>query len=315
MRTLWAGALLWGLPLSAGAVNFDQGAKGTNSAGFLELAPGARAAALGEAYAAVADEASALYWNPAALTRIPKRSAALMHAEYVEDSYFDYAAIAANLGKWGVIGSGMQFFSAGKLAHTDDAGGALGTLYPFGLAVSLGYAYKLDGFEIMEDFNGVSVGFSAKLVRAEIAETDTTGAFDIGLLTPEYFERLRCAFTVANLGRGLQFEDEFAPLPTAFRLGSVVKLRPGWIASADIVFPRNNRVYPTVGTEYLWPAGKDMTLAARAGFNANTVGDIQGFSGASFGAGVTYMGMSVDYGFLPLGGLGQAHRVSLSFGF
>ncbi|MBI4369508.1 MAG: hypothetical protein HY547_04690, partial [Elusimicrobia bacterium] len=39
----------------------------------------ARASALQGAYSAVADEASALYWNPGALTQVAGKSASFMH--------------------------------------------------------------------------------------------------------------------------------------------------------------------------------------------------------------------------------------------
>ncbi|MBI5624158.1 MAG: PorV/PorQ family protein [Elusimicrobia bacterium] len=313
---LLAQALLTGLLASlAAAANFDQGAKGINTGEFLQLAPGARAAAMGEAYAAAADEASALYWNPAALTRIKSRSATLMHASYVADSYFDYAAGAQNLGDWGALGLGAQFFSAGPIPRTDDAGGDLGEFRPYGLALSLGYANTFRDIELMDDLNGVSVGFSAKFVRGAILDHDNTAAFDIGLLTPEYFERLRAAFTVTNLGRGLKYEREYAPLPLAFRFGTAWKLLPGWRATCDIVFPRHNRLYPALGTEYSWTVSPAVSLSGRAGFNAVSIGDIEGFSSVSAGVGAAFHGMSVDYAFLPLGGLGQAHRLSLTFDF
>ena len=50
--------------------DFGSGSRGTTTANFLKLGAGARAEAMGGAYAAVADDATALYWNPAGLTRI-----------------------------------------------------------------------------------------------------------------------------------------------------------------------------------------------------------------------------------------------------
>jgi long-subunit fatty acid transport protein len=58
------------LPLAMSFGDFNSDAKGTTAAKFLALGVDARAEAMGQAYSAVADEASALYWNPGAMTRI-----------------------------------------------------------------------------------------------------------------------------------------------------------------------------------------------------------------------------------------------------
>jgi len=47
---------------------------------FLTVGVGARALALGEAYAGIADDATAIYWNPAGMGQVDKVEIALMHA-------------------------------------------------------------------------------------------------------------------------------------------------------------------------------------------------------------------------------------------
>lgn len=45
---------------------------GTSMANFLKVGVGARALAMGDAYVALCDDISSLYWNPGALDRIEK---------------------------------------------------------------------------------------------------------------------------------------------------------------------------------------------------------------------------------------------------
>src|SRR5579863_9617534 len=94
--------------------DFSSSARGTTTANFLELGVGARAEAMGEAYSAVADDATALYWNPAGLTRVQADEASLMHAPYLASSYYDYGSYVHRKGHhaWAV---GVQYFSAGSI--------------------------------------------------------------------------------------------------------------------------------------------------------------------------------------------------------
>ncbi len=55
-----------GLALAA----FSSSDKGTTAASFLKLGAGARQAGMGDGGAASVDDASAMYWNPAALIRV-----------------------------------------------------------------------------------------------------------------------------------------------------------------------------------------------------------------------------------------------------
>jgi hypothetical protein len=95
-------ALLSGIPagLAAQATNQDNTGYGTSSAEFLLLGAGARGAALGGAFAAIASDVSALYYNPAG-TALMARPGAM---------------IAAILFVLWILGFGV-FHVAGGLIH------------------------------------------------------------------------------------------------------------------------------------------------------------------------------------------------------
>ena len=54
---------------------------GTAGAQFLEIGVSARAIGMGEAYVAVSNDATAMYYNPAGLTQLYDREAVFTHVE------------------------------------------------------------------------------------------------------------------------------------------------------------------------------------------------------------------------------------------
>src|SRR3989339_1928545 len=68
---------------------------GTTAASFLKLGAGSRAVSMGNSFAAVADDATALYWNPAGLAQLKYREVTISHNESFENIRHDFAAYAA----------------------------------------------------------------------------------------------------------------------------------------------------------------------------------------------------------------------------
>ena len=58
---------------------------GKYTADFLTTGVGARALAMGGAFTALADDATASYWNPAGLTQLERREISLMHSSMFDD--------------------------------------------------------------------------------------------------------------------------------------------------------------------------------------------------------------------------------------
>lgn len=91
-------SLLWAVP--AGADKF--------AGEFLRLGVGARALGMGEAFVAVADDASAAYWNPAGLVFLPQKQVLFMHAEQFGDVInHDFISFAMPLEGQGVLAVGI----------------------------------------------------------------------------------------------------------------------------------------------------------------------------------------------------------------
>ena len=283
------------------ASEFGSGARGTGAGEFLKLGVGARAEAMGEAHAAAADDASSLYWNPAALARAGS-SAVFMHAPYVDKSFYDYAAYSQPLGE-GAAGLGLQYFTAGALNETDATGTTIGTFRPYALALSAGYA---------RSWSGISWGLSGKLIREQIVANAHSLAVDLGALKEGLVDgRLAVGATLTNLGQGLRLESERYDLPMAFRIGGAYRVAGGLLAAMDAIFARDDGPQGAFGVEYR--QGGARWWALRGGYRTGVAADAGGLAGASFGGGLGFGSLSVDYAFMPLGGLGYTHRISLGW--
>lgn len=287
---------------------FSNKDKGTTSANFLKLGVGARAVALGEAYAAMADDATAIYWNPSALTKIERNSISFTHTLYLASSYFDYAAYGRSLGQnRGAFGFGIERVSAGAITETDATGKEIGSFNPSDLAVIVGYGRRAQGFYW---------GLNLKFIESKILDSANALALDAGVLSPSLAnDRLQFAFTFSNLGTKIKFENEKESLPFVFRLGSAFKIAERWNSSFDLGFPIDNEPYLAFGSEYILPLGDNLKLAGRFGVNTRTLTDVAGFTGLSFGAGLQFKTFGFDYGFIPFGQLGLTHRLSIGFQF
>jgi len=280
-------------------------ALGAETASFLDIGVGARALGMGGAYTALADDANALYWNPAGLSKLEKREFTASHAELLESTRLDFLAYAHPTSR-GTFVAGMTYLSHGKIDGRDSQGRPTAGFDASDTAVSAGYARKLDFAQ---------VGASFKYIRSHIGSTEAqTVAADIG--ARRELGGLTVGAALRNLGPGLKFQDQRNDLPLRLAAGAAYKFVGGHAAAAELVNgPRGAGTNASFGGEY--QAVKSFYL--RTGYTTQTA--ITGGSGFDAARGLT-MGLglrnekwSLDYAVLPSGELGRSHRFSLATRF
>ncbi len=79
----------------------------TTAAPFLQIGVGSRAIGMGGAFVATANDASAMYWNPAGLGKLNSAELIFVHTNWLADITFDYAGVILPLGKIGTLGAGI----------------------------------------------------------------------------------------------------------------------------------------------------------------------------------------------------------------
>ena len=206
---------------------FAQSKVGTAGMLFLELSPSARASGMAQAFVAIADDASALYFNPAGIAWQHHRqflgNVLAYHPEI--DIYIHHVACVFPVSELiGAVGVSFTFLDAGWMKVTvpgiENEGG-VDSLYTHWTgdyftaragALQVSYAKKLT-----EKF---SVGISLKGIYSAVYEYSTWGvAGDIGTFYDTGIRSLKIGMMISNFGPDMCYITETFPLPMLFKVG------------------------------------------------------------------------------------------------
>ena len=216
-----------------------QGAAST-AVPFLLISPGARASATGESGVAIADDASAIFWNPAGLGFQKGMELSLSHSNWLpqfqqSDLFYEYANFKMSIPEIdGTIGAALTFLNLGEFERRDEANNMLGKFKSYELAFTGSYGTRID-----ED---LSLGIGLRIIHSSLSQvataneqgsgTATAVAGDLGILyRPSKFElpfldadlgdHFAIGLALSNMGPSITYIDETQsdPLPTTLRLG------------------------------------------------------------------------------------------------
>lgn len=284
---------------------FGSSSAGTSAAQFLKIGVGARAVAMGEAYGAVADDVTALYWNPAGLGRLTRKNFSATNITWLKNVSYNFIAYAHPLGR-NVFALGLNQLAVPSTDKYNKNGELTGQYTAGDTAINLGYASTLS--------KDISIGLNLKSVQSNIDGT-SAGAFtaDIGLLYTEGTHSF-CA-AVQNLGSKVQFVKQSDPLPLNIKIGAAYRLMPEKLLLAlDVNAPSDNEIKLNLGTEYVFKFSNAFSLAGRFGVRTNVKG-LDPLSAVSYGIGIKWTMIDFDFAFVPYGDLGSTMRTSLGLKF
>jgi len=312
---------------------------------FLKLGVG-RATGMGDAFVAIADDASAAYWNPAGLALLKNREILLNHIDWILETRHEYlaAAFPTKLGTFAVSVTSVNY---GEFEETtiDQYQGTGRTFDAGDLSVGASFARMFtDKF---------AFGATVKAIQQRIWEmTSSAVAFDFGTYYNTGWQNVRLAMSIANFGpdaifSGSQldftvsdpenytwpwtitpipatYKTEKFPLPIVFRFGVAydifkIEEKSRLTFAADLAHYNDINEKVNLGLEY-----KFMNFLIRGGYILNTdtqyAKDLGWRNGLSFGGGITLnpvhnLNFTVDYAYRDLARLGISHRVTLNVGF
>ncbi len=263
----------------------------------LRMGVGARALAMGGASVAVANDATAGYWNPAGLSHIEKVSfSSMIAANMSEDRKFNYLAIA---GKFNFGALGFSWLNSG----TSDIQGYDAQKNSTGDFNFNDHIFLFSYGSAMEKLH---VGFNFKVVHSKAdadADYSATGVgFDAGV---KYIfdDMVHFGMTAGDLGTKVSGDK----VPANFRVGVALFPVEGFTIPMDLQKTQNkSEIKFRGGAEYSYQFADDYFAAMRGGVNDGEF---------CIGAGLTMMGRySIDYAYVSEAGdaFGENHRISIT---
>lgn len=305
-RKLFAFLLFLSLSGLATASEEDKGTAGAN---FLKIAPSARAASLGGAYCALADDPEAPYFNPAGLVQIKERVFGLSYTKWVQDVKSGFIGLAFP-SFWkidGVLGLNLLYMGIGGIQGYE--------------ADQNNDPVKTDNFSCEGMVAGISYGEPIRILDKECLlggnlkliyerldnESGSSPALDLGLLfkaTPD----LTLGASLKNLGpKKLRVGEKASSLPTTMTTGLAYNARNTTFV-LDLNVPNDGEVSLSIGAEY-WHKER---FALRIGYKSEE--EELDSSNLTFGLGYRAKRFGkighLDYAYSSLGDLGDIHRVS-----
>ncbi|MBN1824531.1 MAG: PorV/PorQ family protein [Endomicrobiales bacterium] len=281
---------------------------------FLKIEAGAKAAGTGGAFSAVADDASAVWWNPAGLAQQRIKQASFMHLSWFEDINYQFASYVHPLERYGTLGVGVSYLSVGGIDSYDNNGALLGSKVAASDIAAI--------FSYSRNIKKVEAGASLKYLSENLADESASSiALDAGAIyrvrtgyaSGIVGRQLRIALGVQNVGQGVKYLEKEDPLPQNLRLGFAQDFfGESATLSLDFNQPNDDKYYVCTGIDYRitdW-------VSLRGGYRYKSErpdDDVQ--PGFTCGMGVGNDYISVDYAFVPYGDLGLTHRIGASYRF
>jgi len=220
-------------------------AQGEAAVPFLLLAPDSRAGGIGESGTGLADNSSAIFWNPAGIAFLSGTEVSITHSNWLPqfnlDLFYDYLTFRKYFEELsGSVTASITYMNFGEFVRTNEySPDPMGTFRSFDAAMTLGYATKLS--------SDWGLGFNFRIIHSRLSDQSvgeeqgsgvaTSVSFDIATMwRPEKFvlplidENIGGKFSIginlSNLGPKIYYIDKAQadPIPTNFRLGFAYKI-------------------------------------------------------------------------------------------
>lgn len=274
---------------------------------------GARASAMGQAFAGADGGIDSLGYNPAGLTSAANPVIQTAYTHGIIDDHFSYGAYAHPFAAF-TLAAGLLYYDAGTISLnlSNGANGNVKAQQDFAALAAIGF--KL--------IPGLSAGILAKFYRLNLAQTATARgyAMDGGLLWKLAKTGIGLGAAIQNLGPDVKFEQNGDPLPLTLRFGAsyrflgpddaILSGSPNFLLNLDGVKVRDSETTAGAGVELSLPYSDYGSAALRLGSAFNSPSD-----SATIGFGIKESRFIFDYAVGVKRAVNNMHHFSLGFKF
>ncbi len=307
---------------------------GTAGAKFLSINVIPRAAAMGDAYVAVANDVSSPFWNPAGIANVEHNGVFIGYTNWLVDTKYPAVSVVKDFGLMGKIAFFMNGVHIPGFEAVQLSPGGIRDYGEFSysaLQTGVTYAkYFTDKF---------AAGVNLKFLYEDYGKYDFIEgsphpvAYGVALDAGTYFntgwKSLRVSMSLQNLGPDMKPSGNYVheivegsqmiaetlnfrayPLPMVFRLGAAMEVledeNKRLTLAVEATHPNDNKETFSIGSEFQLKH----LITLRAGYK---LGVDEG--GLSAGAGLSVKGIRIDYSFSDFGALPDIHRIGLFYKF
>lgn len=282
---------------------------GVTGGTYLKIVPDARAAALGEAFSALADDVSAVYWNPAAMVQT-KFGVSVMYNRWLQDISHSSLAYTQSFPVIGSLGVSVNLLQVpgieSRITPSDEPDDKFDASY---LVTTIAYARSITPH--------FSLGVAAKYLQEQVglgkvyANYKANGfAADIGLLVRGIYRNVNVSLVGQNLGATVS-KDKL-PQNVKLGLGLFMDQQKTFMILTDLNYPMDNNWNMHIGAEYVLAR----IVALRVGYKNDFVSSSSGgLTGLTAGFGLIFGPVMFDFAWVPYSSLGDNYRATMSFQF
>ncbi|TAL67917.1 MAG: PorV/PorQ family protein [Bacteroidetes bacterium] len=285
---------------------------------FLRFNESARAAALAGCFVSMTDDASAVFFNPAAISTVNDKHFSTTFLKHILDINSGNVSYIKKYDEVGTFAGAVSFTSYGSFDYADQFANRNGTFGAIDMMLSGTYSNELD--------SNLYYGVSAKLFLVTLEKFSTTAfAVDAGLLYMMPEKRTNIGISILHAGTQITtIGGDYEGVPLDIRAGINHRLR-GLPLLINFSFhhlaDKTNNFFDkfmnfSIGGEIYF----GNYVQARLGYNnqirkETSPSTDRGLSGFSGGVGVKTRDINIDYGAAQYGKSAMLHRFTIGLDF